>query len=641
MGCSGVQSTKNDNEKNNKEKNDSKKKKSENYFEVKFFSEDESSSGTFSLNDKSVNNDEENNSSEKEGENKSNKSKKSKADVRVFDYSSDESESSINYEVIDLLKRPQQKEETKPKPIKKESIKPKKSIAKPKEPSPKKEDTPKKEGTPKKEESPKKEIEEPSPKKEDTPKKEPSPKKEKSPKRKEKDKKKYKTLIQKAKRLSAPKIEEIKEESVSSEFESEKIDSPHPSIIIEANIKENIYSEYSKNRNFYDSSEKNISYKLDKDSYDKCPKNKYRKNILLHNLEITSICALDGITKNITYATSSLDNTIKFWNSKFKLIDTISNLLVPSLYLCEFDFINILSAEGVFIKMYDIESEIYECKFIFRDHIDIIKIIYPIVTKNSINFLSGGKDGIIRLWQRDDENPIRYYEGHNGVIIDIKTMDENKKKLMISLSENKKCIIWEMNNSNMIKEIELYFTPLNLTEMKNGFGIGGYDNKIRIYDNTEKNYELKECIITKFYGNKIMFADDNNIFSLDATGGINLIDFVGKKMIIKFESNNSDFVQYIKSYDWNPDKDEYENSDHKRLAEDRTIIAINKDGYVYTYKSELFKKLKIYPKEIFRKKESLGRKDTRGKTLMKKKRISATKPLDKRISFSYSKMTGH
>ena len=634
MGCSGAQPTKNDNEKNNEGKKDSKTKKSDNNFEVKFFSEDESSSGTFSLNDKSVDNDEEKNSSEKEGENKSNKSKKSKAEIRVFDYSSDESESSINYEVIDLLKRPQPKEEPKPKPIKKESIKPKKSIAKPKEPSPKKEDSPKKE-TPPKEPSPKKE----SPKKE-TPPKEPSPKKEKSPKRKEKEKKKYKTLVQRGRRLSAPKIEEIKEESVSSEFESEKIDSPHPSIIIEANIKENIYSEYTKNRNFYDSEEKNLSFKLDKDSYDKCPKNKYRKNILLHNLEVTSICSLDGITKNISYATSSLDNTIKFWNSKFKLIDTISNLLVPSLYLCEFDFINILSAEGVFIKMYDIESEIYECKFIFRDHIDIIKVIYPIVTKNSMNFLSGGKDGIIRLWKRDNENPIRYFEGHNGTIIDIKTMEENKKKLMISLSENKKCIIWEMNNSNMIKEIELYFTPLNLTEMKNGFGIGGYDNKIRIYNNAEKNFELKECIITKFYGNKILFADDNNIFSLDANGNINLIDFLGKKMIIKFESNNSDFVQYIKSYDWNPDKDEYENSDHKRFGEDRTIIAINKDGYVYTYKSELFKKLKIYPKDIFRKKENLGRKDTKGKTLMKKKRFSVTKPKNKRISFSYSNMTG-
>ena len=150
---------------------------------------------------------------------------------------------------------------------------------------------------------------------------------------------------------------------------------------------------------------KNISYKLDKDSYDKCPKNKYRKNILLHNLEITSICALDGITKNITYATSSLDNTIKFWNSKFKLIDTISNLLVPSLYLCEFDFINILSAEGVFIKMYDIESEIYECKFIFRDHIEEIYIIYNIITKSSMKFLSGGKDKIIRLWIPDSETP--------------------------------------------------------------------------------------------------------------------------------------------------------------------------------------------------------------------------------------------
>jgi hypothetical protein len=190
----------------------------------------------------------------------------------------------------------------------------------------------------------------------------------------------------------------------------------------------------------------------------------------------------------------------------------------------------------------------------------------------------------------------------------------------------------------MIKEIELYFTPLNLTEMKNGFGIGGYDNKIRIYGNVEKNFELKECIITKFYGNKILFADDNNIFSLDANGNINLIDIVGKKMLIKFESNNSDFVQYIKSYDWNPDKDEYENSGHKRLAEDRTIIAINKDGYVYTYKNELFKKLKIYPKEIFRKKEDVGRKISKTKTLMKKKRESITKAKNKRSSFSYSKL---
>ena len=71
-------------------------------------------------------------------------------------------------------------------------------------------------------------------------------------------------MVQKGKRLSAPKIEEIKEESVSSEFESEKIDSPHPSIIIEANIKENIYSEYTKNRNFYDSEEKNISFIAEK-----------------------------------------------------------------------------------------------------------------------------------------------------------------------------------------------------------------------------------------------------------------------------------------------------------------------------------------------------------------------------------------
>ena len=617
MGCSAVPALKNDNkDKNNKNKLD---KENSDDFEVRFFSEDESSSGTFSLNDESYKQ-----NSDKEEEEKSNKSKKSKAEVRIFDYTSDDSESSINYEVIDLRKKPPPKKEEPKKPEKKKE--PKKSI-KPKE-SPKKEE-------------PKEPEKEPTPKKE-TPKKEESPKKEKEktpPKKKEKPRKKYKTSIQKGKRLSEAKIEEIEEEeSSSSEFESEKIDSPHPSLIIESNIKENIYSEYAKNRNYYDEAEKNISFKLDKDSYEKCPKNKYRKNILLHNLEITSICIMDGLTKNISYATSSLDHTIKFWTGKFKLINQISDLLVPSLYLCEFDFTNILSAEGVFIKMYDIESEIYECKYIFRDHIDIIKIIYPIVTKNIMEFLSGGKDGIIRLWQRDNENPIRYYEGHKDTIIDIKTLEENKKKLMISLSENKKCIIWEINNSNMIKEIDLYFTPLNLTEMKKGFGIGGYDNKIRLYNNTEKNYELKECIITRFYGNRILSADENNIFSLDATGNISLINIVEKKVVIIFESKNSDFVGFIKSYNWDPNKDEYENSDNKRFGEDRTIIAINKDGYAYTYKSELFKKLKIYPKEIYRPKDSLGRKASKTKTLMKRKRVSKTKPIDKRVSFSYSKL---
>ena len=418
MGCSAVPALKNDN-KNKNNKNKLNQANSDD-FEVRFFSEDESSSGTFSLNDESY----KENSDKEEEEDKSNKSKKSKAEVRIFDYTSDDSESSINYEVIDLRKKPPPKKEEPPKPEKKKE--PKKSI-KPKE-SPKKEE-------------PKEPEKEPTPKKE-TPKKEESPKKEKEktpPKRKEKPKNKYKTSVQKGKRLSEAKIEEIEEEeSSSSEFESEKIDSPHPSLIIESNIKENIYSEYAKNKNYYDEAEKNISFKLDKDSYEKCPKNKYRKNILLHNLEITSICILDGLTKNISYATSSLDHTIKFWTGKFKLINQISDLLVPSLYLCEFDFTNILSAEGVFIKMYDIESEIYECKYIFRDHIDIIKIIYPIVTKNIMEFLSGGKDGIIRLWQRDNENPIRYYEGHKDTIIDIKTLEENKKKLMISLSENKK-----------------------------------------------------------------------------------------------------------------------------------------------------------------------------------------------------------
>ena len=171
--------------------------------------------------------------------------------------------------------------------------------------------------------------------------------------------------------------------------------------------------------------------------------------------------------------------------------------------------------------------------------------------------------------------------------------------------------------------------------------MGGYDNKIRFFYSVEKNCELKECIITKFFGNKILFADDNNIFSLDANGNINLIDINEKKVIIIFESNNSDFVQIIKSYNWNPDKEEYDNSNNKRFAEDRTIVGINKDGDGYTYKSELFTNLKIYPKEIYRqKKEENSKKYDRRKTFMiaAKKRASVVQPKNKRVSFSYNKL---
>ena len=393
----------------------------------------------------------------------------------------------------------------------------------------------------------------------------------------------------------------IEEESSSSEFESEKIDSPHPSELIESNMKEIIYSEYSKNKKYFTPQEKKKSEEISKKSYESCPHNKYRKNILLHNDEITSICALDAKTKSIAYATSSLDRTIKFWNAKFKIIDTISNLITPSLYLCEFDSTNILSAEGVYIKMYDIASEIYECKFIFRDHIEEIRVIYVIITRQTMNFLSGGKDKIMRLWSPDNESPMRYYEGHRDTIISIKNIAKNKK-LMASISEDKKCIIWEVNNSNMIYEFDNYFTPYSLIETKDGFCIGAYDNKIRFYN---EEYSLKKCLTTKFYGNNILLGDESNIFCADATSKINLVNLEKNELVIVFEGSNSDINQIIKSYNWDPEpsgKEEKEKSKfYESKIEDRTIITVNKDGYVYTYKNEIFKKLKIMQKEIFKK----------------------------------------
>jgi hypothetical protein len=496
---------KDENDNNNSEKN--KKTKSP-FFFVEIFTEDEDDIN------KSSNNDENIDDILKDFENSE---KDSKLEIRIFDYSSSDSESSIDYEVIRAKeekdkKSSEKKEEKKPeKKQEKEEVKKEEEKKEDKKLFEKKEEV-------KKEEEQKEEKEE---KKEEKKEKEEEKPKKKIVKKKKKKKSdsgsninsdkssitnKSKNMVKdnKIKTVNKP----IVEESSSSEFESEKIDSPHPSQLLESNIKEIIYCEYLKNKKFYTPEEKKCYSEINKDSYESCTKNKYRKNILLHKDEITSICALDAKTKSIAYATSSLDRTIKFWTGKFKLIDTISNLLLPALYLSEFDRTNILSAEGVYIKMYDLISQIYECKFIFRDHIEEIYIIFTIITRTSMKFLSGGKDKIIRLWIPDSEAPIRYYEGHKNSIISIQNVGKNKK-LMASIAEDKKCIIWEVNNSNMIYEFDNYFSPLSLADTKKGFYIGAYDNKIRFYNS---EYLLEKCIKFKFYGLNLLMGDDAYLF---------------------------------------------------------------------------------------------------------------------------------
>ena len=571
-------------------------------FQVEMFTEDENNS-------KQSSNNEENEDEDKEGS--------SIVEIRVFDYSSSDSESSIDYEVEDINDEKGKKIKKKEKKKEKEKDK-EKDKKKEKEKSPQKEEKDKKEEEKKEEEiKNEKEDEEKEEEKKEEKNEEKKEKEKEKTKKNKKDKKKKKKKsddddkIDKKKVMNYNKvINPPEEEEESSEFESEKIDSPHPSELIDSNNKEKIYSEYLKNKNYFSPEEKKNSKEISKNSYESCTKNKYRKNILLHNDEVTSICSFDSKTKSIVYATSSLDRTIKFWTGKFKLIDTISNLLTPSLYLSEFDYTNLLSAEGVYIKMYDISSQVYECKFNFRDHIEEIYIIYNIITKSSMKFLSGGKDKIIRLWIPDSEVPIRYYEGHKNSIISIRNI-ANNKKLIASISEDKKCIIWEVNNSNMIYEFDNYFSPLSLIETKSGFCIGAYDNKIRFYND---EYSLKKCLKTKFYGNNLLLGDESNLFSADANGNINLIDLDKNELVIIFEGNNTEIVQMIKSYNWDPDpldKNEKEKSKfYENKTENRTIITVNKDGYVYTYKNEIFKKMKIMPKEIYKKEEKKDKSST-------------------------------
>ena len=376
----------------------------------------------------------------------------------------------------------------------------------------------------------------------------------------------------------------------------------------ELTLQEKVYNEYERHKDYLDTNEKGVYSEIHKKSYKNAKRYKYRKSLLLHEKEITSICSLSGKIKKITYATSSLDKTIKFWNTKFVSVYKIKNLQWHSNFLCEFDTTNILSSESIYIKMYDLMSDSFECIKTFRDHIEDINAILPLINyeKNEYAFMSGGKDKILRLWNNDFDSPIRYYEGHFDTVTHIQKIAGDITKI-ISCSNDKTFIVWDIRNTNPIKVFNNYFNHLCLLGDNVGFCCGAYDNKIRFYYD---DYLMNKCLVSEFYGIKIiLMINDYYMLTVDIDNNINVLDTYENNLLFKYAGSGGEVVSVIKSYNWDIDN-----------SENKIIITACNDGYVYLYSFEL---------EINNRKASKNRKISKKKDDKKEKDKSNKKGKDK------------
>ena len=226
--------------------------------------------------------------------------------------------------------------------------------------------------------------------------------------------------------------------------------------------------------------------------------------------------------------------------------------------------------------MYDLMSENYDCIRIFKDHIEDINCLLPVIDieEERFIFLSGGKDKTLRLWDHEMDAPIKYYEGHYSTVTQIQKYGNDNKKV-ISCSDDKTFIVWDIKNTNPLKIFNNYFNHLFILGDNYGFCCGAYDNKIRFYN---EEYILIKCIVSKLFGIRyILMINDYCMIIVDIDNNMNILDLdeTVNNLAGIYTGYEDEVVSVIKSFNWNPEK-----------SGSRIIMVACKNGYVYQYSFE-------------------------------------------------------
>ena len=358
------------------------------------------------------------------------------------------------------------------------------------------------------------------------------------------------------------------------------------------NQRRDIEAEFRKNKKLLGSNEKAVTSQISNIPPPQIIKN-YIKTNKLHNTVITCICPFRPNPRDIAYATASLDKTIKLWSINFDLIDIIKMISFPSVYLVHYRTKRILSAEGLYIKVYDVLSSM-TIKHILRDHIDDVLTMLLMVDNYSV--ISGGVDRVLRLWSVKEEKCIRYYEGHVGKVTFIDYINHHNN--IISMSEDKTFIIWDIDSANELVIFNNYFTSTCLIGTQFGFVCGAYDNKLRLYNN---QFKLFNVLYGNFYGTEnLLMLSGKDLLFVNEKNEICILDINKKSMKYVYQGAKGDIVQVVKGCDWDSLNEDVWNEENNEIGNDmngpnrdKVIVAVTEDGYVYEYQCYFDTKPKV------------------------------------------------
>ena len=298
---------------------------------------------------------------------------------------------------------------------------------------------------------------------------------------------------------------------------------------------------------------------------------KYNITNKLHHSTITAICPFAPNPRDIAYASAGLDKTIKLWSVNFDMIDLIQLTSFPSIQLSHYRTKRLLSAEGLYLKVYDVIGSLM-LKHILRDHSD--DILTLLILSDNLTIATGGKDKVIRIWDVKKEKCLNYFKGHQHSIKKLEHM--NKKENIISVGEDKAFIVWNIQTGEQLAVYNNYFSSTDVIGTEFGFICGSYDNKIRLFNN---NYKLFGVLYGNFYGtDNFLMVSKKELMFINEKNEMCIVDITSKKMKYVYDGIKGDIVKVIKGCDWESEKC-LENG----CNGEKVVIVATEDGFVYEY----------------------------------------------------------
>ena len=147
-----------------------------------------------------------------------------------------------------------------------------------------------------------------------------------------------------------------------------------------------------------------------------------------------------AMSENEKFLVSCSVECIKIWNFENKTLHCVFSFSRKEFrsFVCKENFV-VAGLSDMSVRIWNIESKKETC---LNCHLDMVKCL--VVSKNSLNIVTGGQDSHIRIWNAKKKKHKALLNGHSKEIISL-CITKNDKYL-VSGSYDRTFRIWKLSN---------------------------------------------------------------------------------------------------------------------------------------------------------------------------------------------------